>query len=159
MAVEGLIETRTLLRQFGPDLLKRLDVKVNLVARRLMSSAEQNFAETGVPGGAYRIRKRNSVNKFSVSVITRPGSVSAGEKWSSSPGVLAAIFELANAVRNAKPQNIPRTKNLLATLNARYGRPGRFLWQAWDDEKEADMATVDAEIRAVEAEYTERMAV
>ena len=71
--------------------------------------------------------------------------------------MLAAIFEFANAVRDAQPQNIPRTRSLIATLNARYGGPGRFLWQTWDEEGLAAMAEVNAEIHAVESEYTARL--
>ena len=71
--------------------------------------------------------------------------------------MLAAIFEFANAVRDAQPQNIPRTKSLIATLNAKYGGPGRFLWQTWDEEGLSAMAEVNAAIHAVESEYTARL--
>ena len=78
-------------------------------------------------------------------------------KWSTQPGALAAIFEFADGVRDARPQNVQRTKSMIATLNARYGSPGRFLWAAWDDRKVAALASIDAEIKAVEAEYTARL--
>ena len=156
---KGLVETRALLKEFAPDLLKRLNVRVGLVARNLRDAADSAFSFTGVGGGAYRIKTRSRVNKVSVSVIAKAGGVSAGERWSDQPGVLASIFELANGVRDSQPQNVKRTQSLIATLNAKYGGPGRFLWSSWDDQKAASLASIDAEIRAVEAEYTERMSV
>mgnify|MGYP001286639594 CR=1 FL=1 len=80
-----------------------------------------------------------------------------GQKWSSSPGVLAAIFELMAAPRDAMPQNVPRVKSLIATLNERYGTTGRFLWEVWDDSEGGYAEEVAAEIKAVEAEYTARL--
>jgi hypothetical protein len=154
---EGLTETRALLRRFEPDLLKRLDLRVSLVARKLKSGAQANFEQTGASGDAYRIRTRNRVYGFSKSVSADFGSVGAREHWSTEPGVLAAIFELANGVRNSLPQNVQRTKSLIATLNSRYGSPGRFLWQAWDDISAASLASIVTEIKDVEAEYTARM--
>ena len=155
--VSGLTETRALLKQFEPDLLKRLDLRLTVVARDLKSGAQSNLEKTGVSGSAYTIRTRNRVSGFSKSVKADFGSVAPREKWSSDPSVLAAIFEFANGVRDARPQNVQRTKSLIATLNARYGEPGRFLWAAWDERKVAALASVDAEIKAVEAEYTERL--
>jgi hypothetical protein len=154
--VIGLSQTRGLLARFEPDLMKRLDATLSVVARDLKAGAEAKFARTG-SGNAYRIRTRNRAMGFSKGVTTQRGSVGRGEKWSSEPGVLAAIFELANKVRDAKPENVERTKSLLATLNAKYGSPGRFLWDAWDERSVAALATVDGEIKAVEAEYTARL--
>ena len=155
--VSGLPETRRLLRQFEPDLLKRLDAKMNSLARQLKASAQANFERTGASGTAYRVRTRSRVSGFSKAVTTTGGSVAAGEKWSSAPGVLAAIFEFANGPRNAQPQNVPRVQSLIATLNARYGSPGRFLWAAWDSSGKQHLHEIDAEVKAVEAEYSARL--
>ena len=153
----GMPETRALLKRFEPDLLKRLDSKLNSVARSLKAGAQANFSHTGADGTAYRIITRNRIDGFSKSVTTASGSVPAGERWSSEPGVLAAIFELMAAARDAQPQNVPRVRSLIATLNERYGTPGRFLWEEWDDSGDQYMDEVDAEIKAVEAEYTARL--
>ena len=153
---EHLTETRALLKRFDPDLLKRLDAVTQTAARRLKGGAESRFSATGA-GGGYRIRTKRTVNVTSTVVTTQRGSVSAGEKWSTAPGVLASIFELANGVRDAKPQNVRRTESLIATLNARYGATGRFLWDAWDAQKTATMAEIGAGIKSVEDEYTARM--
>lgn len=160
--VEGLTETRALLKQFDPDLLKRLDRRLNIVARDLKSGAQTNFEKTGASGSAYVIRTRNQVSGFSKSVQAGHGNrvtstVSPGERWSTDPTVLAAIFELANGVRNSQPQNVQRTKSLIATLNSRYGSTGRFLWQAWDDRSGPALASIAVEIKDVEAEYTARL--
>ena len=155
--VVGVAETRDLLARFEPDLLKRLDRRLNAVARNLRSGAQANFERTGASGNAYRIRTRKRAGGFSKSVMAEGGSVPAGVKWSTEPGVLAAIFELAAAPRDARPQNVERTRSLIVTLNARYGTPGRFLWEAWDDDGDGYLAQVGAEIKAVEAEYTRRL--
>lgn len=151
------LETRRLLKRFEPDLLTRLDRKLNTVARDLRTGAQAHFSSTGASGDAYRIITRSRIDQFSKSVTTASGSVSPGEKWSTEPGVLAAIFELMASPRDARPQNVPRVKSLIATLNERYGTPGRFLWQAWDDDGEGYLREVSAEAEAVEAEYTARL--
>jgi hypothetical protein len=153
----GMPETRSLLRRFEPDLLRRLDGKLNAVARDLKAGAQANFERTGASGGAYRIRSRSRIDGFSKSVTTEGGSVAPGQRWSTEPGVLAAIFELMAAPRGAQPQNVPRVRSLIATLNERYGTPGRFLWEEWDDAGEGYLSEIDAEIKAVEAEYSARL--
>lgn len=155
----GLPETRRLLRQFEPDLLKRLDARMNATARDLKAAAQTNFAHTGADGNAYRIISRNRIDGFSKSITTASGSVAPGQKWSTEPGVLAAIFELMAAPRDAQPQNVPRVRSLIQTLNERYGTPGRFLWEAWDDSEGGYAEEVAAEIKAVEAEYAARLRV
>lgn len=155
--VTGLFETRALLKQMEPDLLKRLDVRLTAIATDLKLDAQQDFEKTGATGSAFRVQTRNNLRGFTKSVRTMPGRNVPGEKWSRQPGLLAAIFEFANAVRAARPENVQRTRSMLATLNERYGPPGRFLWQSWDERKVPALASIDAEIRSLEAEYTERL--
>lgn len=154
----GIDQTRNLLARFEPDLLKRLDRRMTAVARKLKARGQANFARTGASGSAYTIRTRKKVDGFVKSVTAASGSVGEGEKWSSQPGVLATIFELMQGPRNAMPQNVPRVESLVATLNARYGETGRFLWQAWDDIGGGLDQEVRAELADVEAEYTRRLA-
>jgi hypothetical protein len=156
VTVTGDYETRALLARFEPDLLKRLNLRTGAIARNLKAGAEANFSRTGASGG-FRIRTRNRVAGFSKSVTTQPGSISPGEKWSSEPGVLATILEFANGVRDSLPQNVKRTQSLIATLNARYGPPGRNLWHAWDQQKGVALPALAAEVKAVEDEYTARL--
>jgi len=155
--VANLTETRALLARFEPDLLKRLDRRLSAVARELKAGAQARFSATGADGSAYRVTSRARRGGFSKGVTTERGSVGPRQKWSSEPGVLATIFELANGVRDAKPENIARTRSLIDTLNARYGPPGRFLWREWDASGDRYMEQVDAEIKAVEAEYSARL--
>jgi hypothetical protein len=156
--VLGVNQTRTLLARFEPDLLKRMNADLDVITRKLREGAQRNFERTGATGTAYRTRTRTRVAGFSKGVTTTPGSVARGEKWSSEPGVLARVFELANGVRNAMPQNAQRVRSLIATLNARYGQPGRFLWQEWDEQKAESLAAVKLTVEQVEAEYTRRLA-
>jgi hypothetical protein len=48
-------------------------------------------------------------------------------------------------------------RSLITTLNERYGTPGRFLWEAWDDSEGGYLEEIRTEIRAVEAEYSARL--
>ena len=156
--VSGVPQTRSLLARFEPDLLKRLDRRLNSVARDLRSGAQANFERTGASGAAYTIRTRSRRGGFSKAVTTVPGSVGRGERWSSSPGVLARVFEFASGVRNAKPQNVQRTRSLIATLTARYGSPGRFLWAAFDEREVSIREEAASAVREAEDEYTRRLA-
>lgn len=156
--VVGLAETRGLLARFEPDLLRRLNREVTAEAKALQQSAQANISGTGMAGDAYRIKRSTRPMGFSVSVIARKGTVGRGERWSSSPGVLAAVLEFAEGVRDARPENLTRTTNMLATLRARYGAPGRFLWDAWDGMKEASQAQLRATVAEIEAEYSARLA-
>lgn len=155
--VEDLSATRYLLKKFGPDVLKRLDRELTSVARQLKGSAEASFARTGA-SGAYMIRTTNRAGSFTKGVTTRAGSVSRGERWSSSPGVLAAVFEFAQNVRNAKPQNVARTRAMLETLSRKYGKPGRFLWDAWDAMSNAALARVHGAVETAERDLSEELA-
>jgi hypothetical protein len=156
VSTEHLTETRQLLRKFDPDLLKRLDAVTQIAARRLKAGAESTFNKTGALGG-YRIATRRSYAVTSTVVTTARGSVPRGERWSTAPGVLAAIFELMAGVRDAMPQNVKRVMSLVETLEARYGSPGRFLWDTWDYQKAETMAEIGAGIRALEDEYTAKL--
>lgn len=155
--VAGVSATRNLLRQMEPDLLRRLDRRLNVVANRVKSVAQAKFERTGATGTAYRVRTRTRRGSFVKSIATVPGSVPRGQKWSSEPGVLASVFELANAVRDARPENVRRTQSLIETLNAKYYSPGRFLWSAWDDEGDRAQTDVEDAVREAEIEYTRRM--
>jgi hypothetical protein len=72
--------------------------------------------------------------------------------------VLASIFELMQGPRNAMPQNVPRVKSLVATLNRKYGPNGRFLWRAWDQQGDSLHGEVVQEVDAIEREYSRRLA-
>ena len=155
--VANIPQTRGLLARFEPDLMKRLDSRLGAVTRDIKSGAQALFERTGATGTAYRVKSRNSVGRSRSRSRPSPAACSAGEKWSSEPGVLAAIFELMAAPRDAQPQNVERVRSLIRTLNERYGTPGRFLWETWDERGEGALKEVDAAVREAEAEYTARL--
>lgn len=156
--IEDVAATRALLKQLGPDILKSLDRELTTVARQLKSAAESNFARTGASGSAYMIRTSNRAGSFTKGVTSRGGSVARGQRWSDQPGVLAAVFEFADGISKARPQNVARTRAMLATVTARYGRPGRFLWEAWDGMSSGALARVHGAVEAAENDLTERLA-
>lgn len=62
-----------------------------------------------------------------------------------------AILELAAEGHTAQG------RSLVDSLTARYGQPGRFLWQAWDDQAPAVYGAMAAAVRAAEADINTRL--
>ena len=97
-----------LLARFEPDLLKRLDSRLNAVARESSRPApRRTFERTGASGNAYRVRiakpRRRLLEVGHDQVRQRVARARSGR---AEPGVLAAIFELMAASRDAQPQNV-----------------------------------------------------
>lgn len=133
IVVDGLETTRSLLKDLDATALKQVDKEVTAVARDLKGAAAASFSRMySGADAAYTIRTRNRRDSYSKSVTTTGGTVARGERWSSQPGVLAAVMEFAANVRTANPATQARTRKMLDTVTARYGSPGRFLWDAWD---------------------------
>lgn len=133
--VDGLVTARNLLKQLDANVLKQMDRELTSVAREVQANAAINLASLSPhSAGAYRVRTTNRQTGFSKSITTTAGTVAKGERWSSKPGALAAIFEFAEKPSGAKPQNVARTQKMIATVASRAPRPepGRFLWAAYD---------------------------
>lgn len=130
--VDGLLETQYLLKKLKPEALKEMNRELGAIQRELKGKADANFSATGASGG-YKLKSINRADSLVRSVETVGGSVPRGQKWSTKPGVLAQVFELMANVRTSNPKHVQRVQSLIATLSAKYGAPGRFLWQAYDD--------------------------
>lgn len=147
--IDGLLETRHLLKTLRPDMLRELNRRVSGVQRRLKSGAQAKFSVTG-HNADYRVFSRTRSDGFARGVHLGPGQVARGERWSTNANVLANVFEFAANVRDAKPQNVARTQSMLATISARFGEPGRFLWSAWDDIRAESMEDIRTGVKSVE---------
>ena len=132
--LEGLMNR---LEQIDPTLRRQLDREIKDVASGIAASAAGRLH----PGpnnsaGSYVVSRRR--NK--VSVVNR----SRG----------AMISEFAGRVN---PEGLtPQGRTLIQTLNAAYGRPGRLVWQAWDEQADAVMAQVTALVHKVEGMVGEK---
>lgn len=139
LRVAGVKATITALRNLAPDVKREMDREIRSVMSTVKAGAESRY-----PGGAWSV-KLNAKRLF--------GSVEAisggerGDTWrDSGPGVKASVFEFAGKYQ---PGKTPQAKAMIDSLNARYGSPGRFLWDSWDDNKTRALAQIkDAVLRA-----------
>ena len=140
--------TQDYLRKFAPDLLgqlrRQLSAEGRVVTRaagaRLRGLQQTHGTNYGKPDDA---AQRYSVRTTKALIQLR------------NPARGAAIVEFAG---KANPGGLtPRGASLIATLNERYGAPGRVLYQAFDEARPAMMENVERLVRATEANYSERM--
>jgi hypothetical protein len=121
------------LRIFAPKLRLALDAELRQDAEPVTGQAESRLrarAETTSAGSHYALRRKRDCLVL----------------YSRTRG--SAIAEFAG---NVHPQGLtPRGAILIATLNERYGEPGRLLWEAWDSHSEAVMTGVKATVASFE---------
>lgn len=157
--VKGLVIARQLLKDLEPDALKQLDRELTSVAREVQANASIGLASiSSHSGSAYVLRTRNRQSGFSKAISTAPGTVAKGARWSSQPGALAAILEFAAKPSKAKPENVARTRKMIATVASMAPRrePGRILWASYDamkpdveDRSKAVVAKIEAELNRI----------
>ena len=125
---------RARLRVFAPKLQVALDAELRQAVKPVTDAAEaelQSRAQLASAGSHYGLRR--SRGRLTIFSRTR-GS---------------AIAEFAGKVH---PQGLtPRGATLIATLNERYGSPGRLLWDAWDSHSDEVMVGVRATVAGSEA--------
>lgn len=139
--VTGIRGTVRALKAFTPEMHKALNKTIRTALNDVKAGAEGRY-----PKGAWvvRINTRNMLG----SIRTAPGTVGDAKSWGeTSPGVRAAIFEFAGKYQ---PGATPQAKAMIASLNARYGSPGRFLWDAWDDRGKAALDTIKQAVLTAE---------
>lgn len=135
----GLAEFMKVLKAEQPKALATLRKHLRLVGEQLAADATMRFPN----GGSYGVK----INKRGVIVgATGGGARSSGNDWSNR-GVLTAVLESFGA---KQPGSTPQAQSVTATLNSRYGTPGRFLNAAWKEgksgyRKQAAIAAAEAE--------------
>lgn len=145
--VTGHRETSALLAGFGP-LVKRRASEV--LGRRLNRVALGALAR--YPRGSWRARV--DAARFYGSVAATGGAVSRQGWGVSGPGVRAEIFEFLGASSSGSR---PQVRATIASLNARYGSPGRFLWAAWDAAGRDVEVEIAGGVRAAEQELQRQL--
>jgi hypothetical protein len=113
VVIHGLDAVRNALEEIGPEVRRAFDRElrqaVTTVAR---TAATQIDSRTGATAAGYQVKRRGSA--YRIANRTRG----------------AAILEFAGKVN---PQGTcPQGASLIRTLDEKYGRPGRVLWESWD---------------------------
>lgn len=151
--MEGIAETIRAIKDFEPDIYKKMGGAIRKFLRIL-----RDAARTRRPEGVYTVSTRLTDKRGPMGSVTSgvPG-MSVDEylalKTSWSAAQRSVIFEFAE-----KGQR-PGMKAAIESFNRRYGKPGRFLWGAYDywDLGEWVESQVEAEIREAEAEFQRRL--
>ena len=147
VTISGLDETVALLKAFEPDVLKSMNREIRGVMNILKGAAEGKYSATG-GGAGYAIRSSSRGKKVGMKVVAiGSSSGGSGSDWSQE-GRLSAILEFYGKVGAKSAQAITCT----STLNARYGQPGRFLWDSWDAQKGSAVSAIEAAVRKAETQ-------
>lgn len=120
--IQGVRKTVAALKAFTPEIHKALNDNIKSALRDTQDTAKSIY-----PRGAWTV---GVSQKKLLGYVAARGGGSRAQVWGdSSPGVRASIFEFAGT-RSSSSR--PQVVNMIASLNRRYGTPGRFLWEAWD---------------------------
>ena len=142
----GVKATVTALRAFEPEVLKGMNKQIRASMTRVRDGAKAKY-----PGGSWSVRVNQS--KILGQVVTSGGKATGS--WGTSPGgVRAAVFEFLGTSYGGKR---PQVVNAIRSLNARYGRPGRFLWASWEQHGPAVLADIERSVRTAESELQARL--
>lgn len=142
--LEGMSETMNALRAFEPEVYKQLTKLVRSSVNRVKQGAQAIY------GGKYVVRTSYVGKRPSGSVTAIMGAKKSPNDWSD-PATKAVVFEFAGTRSSGAT---PQMKGALRFFDTFYGRPGRFLWSAYDSIKgdiERDlkngMATAERELQ------------
>lgn len=137
--VTGVKETMAALKAFEPEVYKAMRKRIRQRIKSVARGATNRY------GGKYKVSIRDAGRTPGGSITAVMGPQPKGRHDWSSPQTRAVIFEFA---QNA---NRPGTKAAIASFQARFGKPGRFLWAEWDAQGGERVAQeVAAEIRDAE---------
>lgn len=145
--IVGVKETIAALRAFEPDLAKAMNKQIRQILTQVRSAAQAKYS-----AGRWTIRVNQS--KILGQISAAGGSVSPAG-WGASPGgVRAGIFEFLGTNYSGRR---PQVLGAIASLNARYGTPGRFLWSAWDQVGKDVLSQIARVVAAAEQELQARL--
>lgn len=142
LRVAGIKQTITALRNLAPDVKKEMDGEIREIMGTVKAGAESRY-----PKGSWTV-KLNSRRLFGSVEATAGGDRDPNSWDKSGPGVKAAVFEFAGKYQ---PGQTPQAKAMIDSLNARYGSPGRFLWDSWDANKTRALAEIRDAVKRAEA--------
>jgi hypothetical protein len=121
--VEGLEETLAALRALEPDLLKRMNKRIRAALTKVGARADARLPRGKKAGRRYTIRTSSRGKRTGMRLV-------ATDKY-------AAMFEFAGT-KGLSRTGGPITAQgaaMVKWLDRDFGKPGRFLWDAWDKDK------------------------
>lgn len=140
VTVVGLVETQKILKQLEPKVHRTLNRRLRKIALEVAADAASNASvasRTGRMAGGYKV-KRGKVRSASAQGFAVINDTPEG-----------AILEFAGA---ASSGSTPQGQALIRSLEAKYGPPGRFAWEAFDAKEEQHIAALMAIVAEMEAE-------
>lgn len=145
--VYGVKQTIAAMEQFAPEIRKRMNKEI-----RQQLAFTQARARSLYPHGAWQI----VINKKRLlgSIQTAPGTLNRKKWGESDPGARAAIFEFVGSQTEG---DTPQVQGLIKSLNARYGEPGRFLWEAWDETGRSVLSNIRTSVLAAERDLQAKL--
>jgi hypothetical protein len=139
--ITGVKQTMAALKAFEPDVYKAMR---KTIRTRIKSVAK---GATGRYAGKYKVSIRDAGRNPGASITGVMGPQKNRNDWSS-PQSRAVIFEFAGSRSRGKT---PGAAAAIASFQARFGAPGRFLWEEWDSQGGKKISDeVGAEIRNAE---------
>jgi len=146
--VSGVKATVDALKAFEPELRKHLNSTIRKALKQTRAAATSRY-----PKGDWVVRVTEKNMLGTIAARAGQGADSRGP-WSELPGgARAAIFEFMNNAPSGRPQVL----GLIASLNRRYGSPGRFLWDAWDATGEDVLDQIRTAVLQAERELKDRL--
>lgn len=120
--IEGLEDTLAALRALEPDVLKRMQKTIRAALAKVKSGAS-----SGAPPGhpmSYSIRTSSRGKRTGMRLVAADAET--------------AIFEFAGSKGLSRSGGAitPQGAAMVRWLDG-FGKPGRFMWQAWDEHKDA----------------------
>jgi len=140
--IDGVRETVAALKAFTPEVEAQLDYEIKEALERVHTATQANY-----PKGAWVVgRSRKRLLGY---IAARAGGGKSTKSWGKGPaGRRAAIFEfIGSQYAGTRPQVL----GLIASLNERYGQPGRFLWAAWEQIGARVLEDIEAAVKGAEA--------
>jgi hypothetical protein len=147
LRVDGLEETMAALRALAPEVDKGFKRKFRLIGTRLAGEAE-GMSPVNAHGG-YGSRLTIRGKRVGLKIFAKAGSPA---------GKNAAIFEFAGTRMQSKDGG-PITGQGAAMVRwlDGYAKPGRFLWYAWDSNREVVRSEIADAMLEVERVVQEKL--
>ena len=145
---DSLRHTQELLRLFAPKLLAQLRQQIAAEGKVVTEAAGARLAALQQTHGTYYGQPDNAAQRYVVRQTRNLVQLR-------NPARGAAITEFAG--KKNPGGRTPRGASLIRTLEERYGKPGRILWQAFDEAAPAMLANVARLVAAAEAEVNAQM--
>ena len=145
--ITGVKQTMAALKAFEPEVYKAMRKTIRTRIKSVATGAAGRYQSSSGGGGKYKVSIRDAGKRPGASITAVMGVQKGRNDWSD-PQSRAVIFEFAGSRSRGKTPGIAAA---IASFQAKYGAPGRFLWEEWDSQGGQKISEeVEAEIRDAE---------